>query len=106
MDCRLPPHARHTLRALWRTIEASDHDHQQGLPEADVRRLTNETLGEEDEPINDEKIDHHLEFLQNRGEIYFVNDWVRITDPEDIAAELIENNDDDENEHEDETQAN
>jgi len=38
MDRRLPPHARRTLRALWRTIEASDHDHQQELPEAKVRR--------------------------------------------------------------------
>jgi len=103
MDRRLLPHARRTLRAFWRTIEASDHDHQQGLPEADVRRLTNKTLGEEDEPISDEEIDHHLKFLEKHAEIYVVGNWVRITDPEDIAAKLINNGDDDKNEYEDET---
>lgn len=100
MDRRLPPHARRTLRAFWRTIEASDHDHQQGLPEAHARRIANDTLGDEDERISDEEIDHHLDFLQNRGEIYFVDDWVRITDPEEVAAELIENGDEDEDEGE------
>ena len=91
MDRRLPPHARRTLRAFWRSIEASDHDHRQGLPEAHARRVVNDTLGDEDETISDEEIDHHLNLLQNRGEIYFVDDWVRITDPEEVAANLIEN---------------
>ena len=100
MDRRLPPHARRTLRVLWRTIEASDHDHQHGLPEAHVRRIVNDTLGEDDEPISDEEINHHLDFLQNRGEIYLVDDWVRITDPEEVAAELIENGDGDQDKDE------
>ena len=94
MDRRLPPHARRTLRALWRTIEASDHDQRQGLPESQARRVVDDTLGEADEPISDEEIDHHLDFLQNRGEIYFVDDWVRITDPEEVAADLIEGEED------------
>ena len=97
-DRRLPPHARRTLRALWRTIEASDHDQRQGLPESHARRVVNDTLGDEDEIISDEEIDHHLDFLQNRGEIYFVDDWVRLTDPEEIAAELIENGEENEDE--------
>jgi hypothetical protein len=98
MDRRLPPHARRTLRAFWQAIEASDHSHCQGLPESRARRLVNETFGDEDESISDEEIEHHLDFLENRGEIYFVDDWVRITDPEDIAAKLINNRDDDEGE--------
>jgi hypothetical protein len=105
MDRRLPPHARRTLRALWRTIEASDHDQRQGLPEAHARRVVDDTLGNENELSSDEEINHHLDFLQNCGEIYFVDDWIRITDPEEVAAELIANEDEENNEDEDETQA-
>jgi hypothetical protein len=85
MDRRLPPHATRTLRALWRAVERSDHDQRTGLPRDHARRVVNDTLGERDEAISDEEIDSHLEFLRNHGEIYYVDDWVRITTPNEVA---------------------
>ena len=87
MDRRLPPHATRTLRALWRAVEQSEHDQRQGLPRDHARRIVRDTLGEEDEDTSEGEIDYHLEFLQNRGEIYSVDDWVRITTPEEIAPD-------------------
>ena len=98
MDRRLPPHARRTLRALWQAVDQSEHGHRQGIPEDHARRVVAATLADEDETISDEEIDHHLTFLQNHGEIYSVNDWVRITDPDDVAPDLTENGTNDEKE--------
>jgi hypothetical protein len=49
--------------------------------------VVGDTLGDEDESISDEEIDHQLKLLYNRGEIYYVDDWVRITTPEEIAPD-------------------
>jgi len=87
MDRRLPPHAKRTLQALWRAVERSEYDQRQGLPKDHARRVVGDTLGEEDESISDEEIDYHLKFLYNRGEIYYVDDRVRITTPEEIAPD-------------------
>ena len=98
MDRRLPPHAKRTLEVLWRAVDQSDHDQQTGLPRDQARRVANDTLGEPAEQINDEEIDSHLAFLRNHGEIYYVDDWIRITTPDEIAHDsAAENKDTDEN---------
>ena len=88
MDRRLPPHAKRTLEVLWRAVDQSDHDQQTRLPRDQARRVVNDTLGEPAEQINDEEIDSHLAFLRNHGEIYYVDDWVRITTLDEIAQDL------------------
>lgn len=90
MERRLLPHAKRTLRALWQAVEQSEHDQRQGLPRDHARRIVSDTLGEEDEDISEGEIDYHLEFLQNRGEIYSVDDWVRITAPEEETPDCSE----------------
>lgn len=98
MAQRLPSHARRTLEALWRAVERSDYDQRQGLPEAHARRVVATALAGDDESISDEEIEHHLRFLQNRGEIYYVHDWVRITDPDEVAPDPTESGTSDNNE--------
>ena len=94
MDRRLPPHARRTLRALWRAVEQSEYDQRQGLPKDHARRVVSDTLGDDGDDesmvVSDEEIDYQLEFLQNCGEIYYVNDWVRITAPDEVTPEYTE----------------
>lgn len=99
-DRRLPPHTRRALAALWRAIEESEHDHRQGIHEDDAKRvladLDEDENGEQLDPLPADEIDYRLEFLQNKGEIYYVDDWIRITDPEVVEAEIV--NDDSETE--------
>jgi len=64
--------------------------------------VVGDTLGEEDESISDEEIDYQLEFLYNRGEIYYVDDWVRITTPEEVTSDYSENENEDANQGGDE----
>ena len=103
MDRRLPPHAKRTLRALWRAVERSDHDQQQGLPKEHARRVVAAALADDDEEeiISDEEVDHQLEFLHDYGEIYYVNDWVRITTPEEVMPDRSENHSDTRNQDSD-----
>ena len=101
-DRRLPPHTRRALAALWRAIEDSEYDQRQGIPEDRARQvlatLDEEENGEQFDPLPADEVDYRLEFLHNHGEIYYVDDWIRITSPEEVAADLVENGDDDEDE--------
>lgn len=96
---RLPSHAQRTVEALWRAIERSEYDQRQGLPETHARRVVATALADDDidESISDEEVEHHLRFLQNHGEIYYVHDWVRITDPEKVASDFVDDESEDEN---------
>ena len=101
-DRRLPPHSRRALAALWRAIEDSEHDQRQGIREDDAKRVlatldeNEDENGEQLDPLPADEIDYRLEFLQNKGEIYYVDDWIRITDPDVVEAEIV--NDDNETE--------
>ena len=37
-----------------------------------------------------EEVNRRLEYLRNHGEIYYVDDWVRITEPDEVAATYVE----------------
>ena len=93
MDRRLPPHTRRALAALWRAIENSEYDQRQGLPEDHARRvlaaLDEDENGEQFDPLPADEVDYRLEFLHNHGEIYYVDDWIRITSPEEVATDIV-----------------
>jgi len=97
MDRRLPPHTRRALAALWRAIDESEHGQRHGLPEEEAKRvladLDQSEQGERLEPLPADEIDYRLEYLQNHGEIYYVDDWIRITDPEEVEADFVNSDD-------------
>lgn len=53
--------------------------------------------GEELGPLPIEEVEYRLEFLQNHGEIYYVDDWVRLTDPEEVATKFADEESENEN---------
>jgi hypothetical protein len=79
---RLPPYARNALEALRRAVAASDDDHN-GVSNHEAR-----TVLADEEGLSTVGIDDVLESLQNRGEIYYVDGEVRITEmsPSDADA--------------------
>ena len=79
MERRLPPPARRALHVLWRTIEESDHDHRHGLSEERARRVVADAVTETEDTVSDEETAYYLELLHDRGEIYYVDEFVRIT---------------------------
>lgn len=87
MERRLPPPARRALHALWRTIEESDHDHRRGLSKERARRVVADAIAESGDVVSDEETTYYLEFLHDRGEIYYVDEFVRITQPDDLAPD-------------------
>ena len=87
MERRLPPPARRALHALWRTIEESDHDHRRGLSKERARRIVADAVTESADVVSDEETTYYLEFLHDRGEIYYVGDFVRLTQPDDLAPD-------------------
>ena len=87
MERRLPPPARRALHALWRTIEESDHDHRRGLSKERARRAVADAVTESADIVSDEETTYYLEFLHDRGEIYYVGDFVRLTQPDELAPD-------------------
>ena len=94
MERRLPPPLRRALLALWRTIEESDHDHRRGLSKERARRVVADAVSESTDVLTDEETTYYLEFLHDRGEIYYVDEFVRITQPEDLAPDSENTSDD------------
>ncbi len=92
-DRRLPPHTRRALAALWRAIDRSEYDQRRGIHEDDAKcvlaDLDDDENGAASDPLPADEIDYRLESLQNNGEIYYVDGWVRITDPEAVAAQFV-----------------
>ena len=86
MERRLPPHARRALRALWQTIEESDYDHRRGLSKERARHVVADAVSESADALSDKEVAYYLEFLHDRGEIYYVDEFVRITQPDDLAS--------------------
>ena len=87
MERRFPPPARRALLALWQTIEESDHDHRRGLSKERARRVVADAATESTDVLTDEETAYYLEFLHDRGEIYYVDEFVRITQPDEIAPD-------------------
>lgn len=78
---RVPVHARDALDTLRRAVAARNAEHN-GLPTHEARTV----LAEEQE-LSEAKIDNVLEVLYNYGEIYYVNEEVRITEMELSTAD-------------------
>jgi len=87
MERRLPPPARRALLALWRTIEESDHDHRRGLSKERARRVVADAVSESTDTVSDEETTYYLELLHDRDEVYYVDEFVRITHPDDLASD-------------------
>ena len=87
MERRLPPPARRALHALWRTIEESDHDHRRGLSKERARRVVAGAVTESADIVSDEETAYYLKFLHDRGEIYYVDEFVRLTQPDELAPD-------------------
>ena len=87
MERRLPPPARRALLALYWTIEESDHDHRRGLSKERARRVVADAVSESTDVLTHEETAYYLEFLHDRGEIYYVDDFVRITQPDELTPD-------------------
>ena len=87
MERRLPPHAQRALHALWQTIEESDHDHRRGLSKERARHVVADAVTKSADVISDEETTYYLEFLHDRGEIYYVGDFVRLTQPDKLTPD-------------------
>ena len=68
----LPPSVREALETLGRAVAAADSE---GIPKERARAVLAEA------GVNPGEIDWLLELLENRGEIYFVGNELRITEP-------------------------
>ena len=90
MERRLPPPARRALLTLWRTIEESDHDHRRGLSNERARRVVADAVSESTDVLTHEETAYYLDFLHDRGEIYYVDEFVRITQPDEIVPDSEE----------------
>jgi tellurite resistance protein len=71
---RLPPYARNSLNALRQAVAASD-DEYDGVSKREAR-----TVLANEERLSTAGVDDVLELFQNRGEIYYVDEEIRITE--------------------------
>lgn len=85
---RLPPYAIEAYDHL-REMAAETNDEQRAIP-TDVARAALENA---DEPFITGDIDHVLDLLYNRGEIYRIDDQIHLTDPKEFDRQY---HDDDE----------
>lgn len=78
---RLPSYAVEAYDILRETVSSPDEniDKASISPEA-----AKDALADADQEFTDGDIEHVLELLYNRGEIYYVNDRIRFTDAEDF----------------------
>ena len=73
---RLPPFAEDALTVLTEAI--GDADESDSLTKDDAKALL-----AEDDRYTESDAAHALDMLDNRGRIYYVNDQVRITPPDE-----------------------
>lgn len=78
---RLPPYARDALDTLRRAVAASDDEHN-GVSSQEAR-----TVLSNEEGLSTAGVDDVLELLQNRGEIYYADEEVRITEMNPSGAD-------------------
>jgi hypothetical protein len=96
MSGRHPPYLRRSLAALWQAIEASEYDQSQGIPKDHAEGVlvaydeAEREDGEEADQLPTKEVNRRLEYLRDHGEIYYVDDWIRITEPDKVAATYIE----------------
>lgn len=76
---RLPSYAVEAYEALRQAVADSDHD-REGIP----TERASAVLAEHDSTELDADVEQVLELLQNRGEIYLVEDQLRLTDTEEF----------------------
>jgi hypothetical protein len=76
---RLPSYAVKAYDILREAATQIDDKHQEIAPEA-----ARSALEDTDEEFTTGDIDHTLDLLYNRGEIYHVDDQIRFTDPEEF----------------------
>jgi hypothetical protein len=79
---RLLPYARNALDALRRAVAANDDEHN-GMSNQKVR-----TVLADEKKLSTAGVDNVLELLQNRSEIYYASEEIRITEmnPSDADA--------------------
>ena len=73
---RLPSYAVEAYRALRQALGESGGD-REGIPVERARAV----LAADDSTATDADVEQVLDLLRNRGEIYFVEDQLRLTDP-------------------------
>ena len=88
---RLPSYAIKAYDLLREAATQTDEEHQEISPDA-----AREVLEDTDEEFTTGDIEHVIDLLYNRGEIYHVNDQIRFTDPEEFDRRYHNDNDDDE----------
>jgi hypothetical protein len=85
---RLPSYAIEAYDILREAATQIDDEHREISPDA-----ARSALEDADEESTTGDIDHILDLLYNRGEIYHVNDQIRFTDPEEFDRRYHDNND-------------
>jgi uncharacterized FlgJ-related protein len=86
---RLPSYAIEAYDLLREAATQIDNEHQEISPDA-----ARAALEDADEEFTAGDIDHVLDLLYNRGEIYHVNDQIRFTDPEEFDQRYHNDTDD------------
>jgi hypothetical protein len=86
---RLPSYAVEAYRALRRAVTGSGGD-REGIPVERARAV----LAADDSTATDADVEQVLDLLRNRGEIYFVEDQLRLTDPGEFDRRYGESDDD------------
>lgn len=82
-DRRVLAYARDALETLRRAVVANSDGEHNGIPTREARAVL-----ADDEELSKAMIDDVLEVLYNRGEIYYVDEEVRITEMELSDADV------------------
>jgi hypothetical protein len=85
---RLPQYAVAACGALRRAVEESNGD-REGIPVERARAV----LAGDDSTVTDADVEQVLDLLRNRGEIYLVEDVLRLTDTEEFDRRYGESDD-------------
>jgi hypothetical protein len=86
---RLPQYAVAAYRALRRAVEESKDD-----PEGISVERARTVLSEDDSTATNADVEQVLDLLRNRGEIYLVEDQLRLTDSEEFDRRYGDDNGD------------
>ena len=84
---RLPSYAVEAYDILREAAPETDNRRRKISPDA-----ARAALEDTDEEFTSRDIEHVLNLLYNRGEIYHVNDQVRFTDPEEFDQKYHDDN--------------
>lgn len=87
---RLPSHAVQAYDILRKAAPEVDDGRREISPDA-----ARAALEDTDEEFTPSDIEHVLDLLYNRGEIYHVNDQIRFTDPDEFDQKYHEEESDD-----------